>query len=133
MIYGEWRCVCSRPYLVAVSGVGVSEPLDVVKHQPGQRDDHEDDEGDGDEHHRRPAHVFLQVSRPDGDRHGNSHVSLQQRNHLSTFWLRDHDGHHLTSAYRERKKRTLFYIKVQLEKDWNWDSLTVNDKMLVYF
>lgn len=38
-------------HLVAVSCVGVAEPLDVVEDQPGERDDHQDDEGDGDEHH----------------------------------------------------------------------------------
>ena len=32
----------------------VPESLDVVKDEPGERDDHENDEGDGDEKHRGP-------------------------------------------------------------------------------
>ena len=32
----------------------VPESLDVVKDEPGERDDHENDEGDGDEEHRGP-------------------------------------------------------------------------------
>lgn len=37
------NCIFVLLYLVAISGVGVSEALDVVKDEPGQRDDHEDD------------------------------------------------------------------------------------------
>lgn len=83
-------------YLVPVSCVGVSEPLDVVEDEPGEGDDHQHDEGDGHKHHRRPADVLLQVPRPDGDRHVDRHVALQQRYDLAAFWLRDHDGDHLT-------------------------------------
>ena len=38
--------------LSPVLGVDVSEPLDVVEDQPGQRDQHEDHEGDGDKEDR---------------------------------------------------------------------------------
>lgn len=85
-------------YLVAVSGVGVSEALDVVKHEPGQRDDHEDDEGDGDEDNGGAADVFLEVPCSYGDVHGDGDVSLQEQNQLTTLRLWNHDGHHITSA-----------------------------------
>lgn len=91
-------------YLVPVPGVGVSEPLDVVEDEPGERDDHQHDEGDGHEHHRRPADVLLQVPRPDGDRHGDRHVALQQRHHLAALWLRDHDGDDLARTWRGRRR-----------------------------
>lgn len=95
-------CVCSGesgPYLVAVARVGVAEPLDVVEDEPGEGDDHEDDEGDGDEHHRRPAHVLLQVAGSDGDVQGDHDVLLQQGHDLTTFGLRDHDGHDAARAF----------------------------------
>lgn len=38
-------------YLVPVSSVGISKPLDVVEDKPGERDDHQHNEGDGHEHH----------------------------------------------------------------------------------
>lgn len=91
-------------YLVPVPCVGVSEPLDVVEDEPGERDDHQHDEGDGHEHHRRPADVLLQVPRPDGDRHGDRHVALQQRRHLAALWLRDHDGDDLARTWRGRRR-----------------------------
>ena len=43
-----------RTYRESILGVHVAEPLDVVEEQPGQRDDHQEDEGDGDEEHRGP-------------------------------------------------------------------------------
>lgn len=88
----------SRPYLVAAARVGVAEPLDVVKDEPGERDDHEDDEGDGDEHDRGPAHILLQVAGSDGDVQGDRDVPLQQGHDLTTFGLWDHDGHDAACA-----------------------------------
>lgn len=85
----------TQSYLVAVPRVSVAEPLDVVEDEPGEGDDHEDDEGDGDKHHRRPAHVLLQVAGSDGDVHGDPDVTLQQGQDLATFKLWDHDGHHI--------------------------------------
>ncbi len=85
-------------YLVAVPGVGVSEALDVVKDEPGQRDDHEDDEGYGDEDHRGAADVFLEVACADGDVHVNGDVPLHQKNQITTLGLGNHDGHHVTGA-----------------------------------
>lgn len=99
----ETRRPSLRAYLVAVAGVGISEPLDVVEDEPGERDDHQHDEGDGHEHHRRPAHVLLQVPRADGDRHGDRHVALQQRRHLAALGLRNHDGDNLAGACRRRR------------------------------
>lgn len=89
--------------LIAVSRVGISEPLDVVEDEPGQRDDHQHDEGDGHKDHRGPAHVLLQVSGPDGDGHGDRHVTFQQRHHLATFRLWDHDGHDIAYACQREK------------------------------
>ena len=43
-----------------VLGVNVSETLNVVENEPGQRDEHEHDEGDGDEEDRR---LLLDVKR----------------------------------------------------------------------
>ncbi len=85
-------------YLVAVPGVGVSEALDVVEDEPGQRDDHEDDEGDGDEDHGGAADVFLEVACSDGDVHVNVDIPLHQKNQITTLGLRNHDGHHITGA-----------------------------------
>ena len=45
--------------LPSLLGVEQAEPLDVVEEEPGQGDHHQDDEGDGDKHHR-PAAVRLQ-------------------------------------------------------------------------
>lgn len=82
-------------HLVAVSSVSVAKPLDVVEDQPRERDDHQDDEGDGDEHHRGAAHVLLQVPRADADVHGHRYVLLQQGHDLTTFGFGDHDRHHI--------------------------------------
>ena len=87
-------------YLVAVSSVGIAEPLDVVEDQPGEGDDHEHDEGDGDEHHRGAAHVLLKVPRSYGDVHVDWNVSLQQGDDLPALGFRDHDGHNFTCACR---------------------------------
>ncbi len=85
-------------HLVAVACVGVSEALDVVEDEPGQRDDHEDDEGDGDEDHGGAADVFLEVACSDGDVHGHGYVLLQQGHDLTTLGLRNHDGHHVSGS-----------------------------------
>lgn len=86
-------------YLVAVTSVGIAEPLDVVEHQPGKGDDHEYDEGDGDEHHRGAAHVLLEVPCSYGDVHVDCDVPLQQRDDFTALGLRNHDGHNFTSAF----------------------------------
>lgn len=51
--YAEYHQLieCTQSYLVAVPCVGVAKPLDVVEDEPGQGDDHENDEGDGDKHY----------------------------------------------------------------------------------
>lgn len=90
----------ARQHLVAVLRVGEAEPLDVVEDQPGERDDHQDDEGDGDEHHRGAADVLLQVPCADGDVHGHRYVLLQQGHDLTTFGLGNHDSHHIAGTYR---------------------------------
>ncbi len=85
-------------HLVAVACVGVAEALDVVEDQPGQRDDHQHDEGDGDEHHGGAADGFLQVTCADGDVHGHGYVLLQQGHDLTTSVLRNHDRHHIAGS-----------------------------------
>lgn len=94
-IKGTTLTALAQPYLVAVARVSVAEPLDVVEDEPGEGDDHEDDKGDGDKHHRRPAHVLLQVAGSYGDVHGDPDMTLQQGQDLATFKLWDHDGHHI--------------------------------------
>lgn len=86
------------PHLVPVPGVCVSKPLDVVEDQPREGDDHQDDEGDGDEHDRSAAHVFLQVAGSDGDVHRHGDVSFQQADDLLPFQLGDHYGHDVFHA-----------------------------------
>ena len=60
----------------------VPESLDVVKDEPGERDDHENDEGDGDEEHRGPLLKLEGVSAdrvcevPDGPRGESPTVPL---------------------------------------------------------
>lgn len=70
--------IATKSYLVAVPRISIAEPLDVVEDEPGQRDDHQHDKGDGHEDDRRPAHVLLQVPGPDGDGHVHRHIALQQ-------------------------------------------------------
>lgn len=83
-------------YLTAVAGAGVADLLDEVEDEPGRRDDHEDDEGDGDKHDRRSAHVLLQVAGSYSDVQRNHDVLLQQGQNLTAFVLWDHDGHDIT-------------------------------------
>ena len=71
-----FMCLYSEPYLIAVASVGVSEPLYIVEDEPCQGDDHQDDEGDGDKHHRRSAHILLKVPRSYGDVHGHRDVAF---------------------------------------------------------
>lgn len=87
---------CTQSYLVAVPCVSVAEPLDIVEDEPGEGDDHKNDEGDGDKHYRRSAHILLQVAGSYGDVQRDHDVPLQQGQNLTTFRLWDHDGHDIT-------------------------------------
>lgn len=51
--YAEYHQLmeCTQSYLVAVPRIGVAKPLDVVEDEPGEGDDHENNEGDGDKHY----------------------------------------------------------------------------------
>lgn len=82
-------------HLVPIPGICISKPLDIIKDQPCEGDDHQDNEGDGDEHNGGAAHVFLQVPGPNGDGHGHSDVPLQQADNLLPFWFRNHYGHYV--------------------------------------
>lgn len=92
----------TRSYLVAVSCISVAEPLDIVEDKPGEGDDHENDEGDGDKHYRRSAHILLQVSGSYGDVDDHLDVSFQQGHNLPTFRLWDHDGHNVTCTWKQQ-------------------------------
>lgn len=91
-------------HLVPVPGICVSKPLDVVKDQPREGNDHQDDEGDRDKYDRSAAHVFLQVPRPDGDGHHHGDVPLQQADDLLPFRLGNHYCHDVFDTCCERGK-----------------------------
>lgn len=86
-------CCVSQSALVPVPGICIAKPLDIIKDQPCEGNDHQDNEGDGDKHNRRAAHIFLQVPGSDGDVHGYRDVSLQQAHYLLPFGLRNHYSH----------------------------------------
>lgn len=86
-------CCIPQSALVPIPGICISKPLDVIKDEPCEGNDHQDNEGDGDKHNRRAAHIFLQVPGSDGDVHGHGDVSFQQAYNLLPFWLRNHYGH----------------------------------------
>ena len=50
----ELFLVAVRIWVPLLQKLLLPESLDVVKDEPGERDDHENDEGDGDEEHRGP-------------------------------------------------------------------------------
>lgn len=78
------------PHLVSVSGICISESLDIIEDQPCQGDDHQHDEGDGDKHHWGTADVFLQVACSNCYIHHHSNIPLQQTHYLFSFRLRNH-------------------------------------------
>lgn len=90
VIFWKHKQPFSTAHLISVSGICVAESLDVIEDKPRQWDDHQHNEGDGDEHHRGPADVLLQVACPNGYVHHHSNVPLQEANYLFSFGFRNH-------------------------------------------
>lgn len=96
----------TQSYLVAISGISIAESLDVVEDKPGEGDDHENDEGDGDKHYWRSAHILLQVAGSYSDLQRDCDLLFQQGHYFPTFGLWDHDGHNVASTCRDQTAAT---------------------------
>ena len=98
-----WHVSCVLAcYLTAVAGAGVADLLDEVEDEPGRRDDHEDDEGDGDKDQRASVDVLGWTTLTHNHRHQDCQISLQVSQDLFTVHLRDHHRHRVTSTCRKR-------------------------------
>ena len=76
--------------------MGVPEALDVVEDEPGERDDHEDDEGDGHKEHGGTVNVGegVGVLTARGDHHHHTRPIVHQTRDVQPLRLADEDTHH---------------------------------------
>lgn len=100
-------CVCvwvrgeeGLTHLAPVTCVGVTDLLNEVEDEPGGRDDHEDDKGDGDKDQRAAVDVLGRAARAHRHRHQHGQVAIQQRQQLLAVRLGDHHRHRVARAWR---------------------------------
>ena len=91
--------------------MGVSESLNVIEDQPGKGDNHEDDEGDGDEENGgfADAVVWVHVSVllfARGNGHHYTHALVSKPGQLLPRFLGHEDGHLVFHCNRERDPQT---------------------------
>ena len=92
-------------YLATVPGVGVADLLNEVENEPGRRDDHQDDEGDGDEHQGAAVDVLGGPALAHHHAHQHRQVALQVGQDLSPVGLGDHHRHGVAGACAGRGRR----------------------------
>jgi hypothetical protein len=86
-------------------GVSVSEALDVVEDEPGERDAHEHDERHRHEQHRRAVQVLGRAGllRAQRDVHADHHPAVHQFRQVPTLVVVDEDGNHVVHCRQKVK------------------------------
>lgn len=88
-------------YLAAVPGAGVSDLLDEVEDEPRRGDDHQYNEGDGDENQRSAVDVLGWTTLTNHHRHQHGLVPLQRNQDLLPERLCDHYRYRISGSCRK--------------------------------